>query len=538
MLDLLADNPLLVLFAVVSAGWALGQVRIAGFSLGVAAVLFAGLAVGAVDDSLGLPSVIGGLGLVLFVYTVGLASGRGFLHAAIHRRGMGANLAAALLVALVAVLAELLGRLPGLDAGSATMAGTFAGAVTNTPALAAITASPLGQDAAAQAGGGATVGYALAYPLGVLVPLVATWWLLRGDRRARAAGRAGPEPMQHRLERATVRVTAADPGTLGDLAARLHQLVVSRVRRGDEPLIADPQLELHRGDLLVVVGEHHDVEAAVAMLGERSPLHPEYDRAVLTQRVVVVSSPDVAGRTLGELHLQRRYQAVASRVRRGDVEHAASDDLVLELGDRIKVVAPREHLPEVATRVGDSYRSLRHLDLLTLSLGLAVGLLLGAATVPLPGGGSLTLGAAGGPLVAGIVFGIIGRTGPLVWQLPHGTNLALRQLGAALFLAVVGTRAGSDFAETIVTPVGSTLLGIGLLLTVALTVGSVVLAQLVLRAEPRAAAGMLAALHTQPAVLAYAGEQSEDEEQVALGYALLLPVAMLTKIVAAQLLLR
>ncbi len=399
-------------------------------------------------------------------------------------------------------------------------------------------ANPLVHEPGASLGGGATVGYALTYPIGVLVPLLATWWLLRGDRRERARSGTNSEPMRHRLTRATVRVTAAEPGTLGELAVAGHELVVSRVRRGDESLVASPALMLRHGDLVVVVGERDAVEDAVARLGERSTTHPEYDRAWLTQRVMVVSNPEVAGRALGDLHLQRRFSAVASRVRRGDVEHAAAHDLVLELGDRVKVVAPREQLPNVATFLGDSYRALRSLDLLTLSLGMAVGLLAGAVTLPLPGIGALSLGAAGGPLVAGIVFGVIGRSGPLTWQLPHGTNLALRQFGSALFLATVGTGAGTAFAETIGTPAGALLVAGGTLLSLLMTIGGIVLARTLLHADDRSAAGMLAALHTQPAVLAYASEQSEDEEQVALGYALLLPAAMLAKIVAAQLLLR
>jgi len=538
MLDLLAGNPLLVLFLVVSAGWVVGQVRVGGFALDVAAVLFVGLFVGAVNERLALPSVLGALGLVLFVYTVGIASGPAFVRAAAHRSGVAAIAGTVVLIGLVATAAALIVKSTAPGLGIATMAGMFAGATTNTPALATVLAAPLAATDAANQGGGASVGYALAYPTGVLVPLILTWWLTRGARRTRAARADSAEPMSHRPERGTVRVTAEHPGTLADLARNVHGVIVTRVRREGAVLAGDPSLVLETDDLVVLVGERVQIDRATLLLGEESMVHPEHDRSQLAQRVVVVSSLSIAERTIGELDLQRRFNTVVSRVRRGDVEIVATDDLVLELADRLKLVAPREQLPAVAKFFGDSYRSLRHLDLFSLSLGLSAGLLLGVARLPLPGDASLTLGAAGGPLIVGLVLGVVGRTGKLVWQLPHGTNLALRQLGAALFLAVVGTNAGTAFRGAISSPDGLLIVACGVAVTALLSLSAFVLARLLLRVDVDHAVGMVAALHTQPAVLAYADEQADDEDAVSAGYALLMPAAMITKIIAAQLLLR
>src|SRR5205085_1330852 len=163
----------------------------------------------------------------------------------------------------------------------------------------------------------------------------------------------------------------------------------------------------------------------------------ELERRVFDIRRILVSSRAVAGRPLDELELPQRFGAEVTRVRRGDVDLVATPDTIVELGDRVRVLAPRERLREVSAYFGDSLRRIGEIDVLTLSLGLAGGLALGLVPVPLPGGGSFELGFAGGPLLVALALGAIGRTGPLVWQLPYTANLTLRQLGTILFLAGV-----------------------------------------------------------------------------------------------------
>jgi len=519
--DALAENPVLLLFVVVAVGFAVGRIRIGGFSLGVAAVLFAGIAFGAVDHRLVLPDPMWVLGLALFVYTVGLASGPGFL-GALRRRGLAANslvVAAVLAGALAAVGA---GALLGLSAARAT--GTFAGGETNTPALAAAIETLKQKSSFDTLAAEPIVGYSLSYPLGLVLPLIVVWLVLRRGR-----GSAAPPLV---VETAFVEHPV---GTLAELRGRHHGSVsFGRLRHEQHLEAAVATLEPEPGDLISVVGPRDEVEAVVAELGHRMPEAIELDRHELDFRRIVVSSREVAGRRIGELDLDR-FDASATRLRRGDVDLVADPDSQLELGDRIRIVAPRSRMQEVAAFFGDSYRALGEIDALTFSLGMAAGLALGAVTVPIPGG-TFSLGSAGGPLIVGLVLGALGRTGPFVWQPSHTAGTTLRQLGMVLFLAGIGLRAGPAFATAIVEPSALLAIATGALVTTA-ALSVLLLGSRLLRLPTRTLVGVLGGMQTQPAVLAYASDQLDDDRELSLGYASVYPLAMITKIVLAQLLI-
>ncbi len=525
MIDLLADNELLLLFLVTAAGYLLGKIRFAGFELGIAAVLFAGIGFGALDPSLQLPDTLWNLGLVLFVYTVGLATGPGFV-SSFRRRGIAANgalLAAVGLAALAAILAEVV-----LGLSAAAAAGVFSGSVTNTPALAAVLEylrDQTGRDVATP-----VVGYSLTYPIGVLLPLVAVFFILRGRRGSRA-----PAAQRTELVSSTIRVDEPGLPTLGDIRDGLGGVTFGRLKRDGETQLAAPEVVPRPGDLVSVVGDRAHVQAATARLGHASSEHIELERTSYDIRRVLLSSRAAAGRTIEELDLPERFGAAITRVRRGDVDLVAEPDTVVELGDRVRVLAPRQRLPEVSRFLGDSFRRIGEIDVLTLSIGATAGLLLGLVPIPLPGGGTFELGFAGGPLIVALVLGALGRTGPLVWQLPYTANLTLRQVGTVLFLAGIGVRSGQAFASTVATAEALRLAAAGLAVT-AVSVGvTVVLCRRVLRVPAAALAGIVAGTQTQPAVLAYATAQVADEREVNLGYATVYPLAVIAKIVLAQL---
>jgi putative transport protein len=533
MVDLLADSPTLLLFVVAALGYLLGRIGFRGFSLGVAAVLFAGIAVGAIDERLRLPEPVWVLGLALFVYTVGLASGPGFV-AALRRRGVTANAAVLATVALGA--GGALGAAEAVGVGGATATGAFAGGLTNTPALAGAL-EYLKANATAETferlQSEPVVGYSLTYPLGVLLPLFAVFLVLR--RSSARGGAAAAEP-PHALVSRTAAVERAPGGSLGELAAALGGGVTfGRLKRAGELVVATPDLVPRPGDLVSVIGEEADVARAIERLGAQAAEHLPLDRRSLDFRRIVVSDRRVAGRHVADLDVGRRFGATVTRVRRGDVDFVAHPETVLELGDHVRVVAPRARLGEVSRFFGDSYRALRELDVLTFSVGIALGLLLGSVPFPLPGGGEFELGFAGGPLVVGLALGALGRTGPLVWQLPHAANLTLRQLGTVLFLAGVGTRSGQAFADTITSAGALEILAVGAVVTLAAIAGAVLAGMLLLRLSAGALAGVVAGLMTQPAVLAFASDNARDENEVTLGYAMVYPVAMIAKIVTAQL---
>ena len=184
-------------------------------------------------------------------------------------------------------------------------------------------------------------------------------------------------------------------------------------------------------------------------LGRAAVDRIEFDRSELDNRGMFVSDPSVAGHNLAELDLVQHLGAVVTRLRRGDVEFVPHGGTVLELGDRVRLLAPAGPRVAVARFLGDSYQKVSEVDVLSLGLGVALGLLVGMIPIPLPGGITVRLGLAGGPLIVSLVLGSLVRTVTLIWNLPYGANLTLRQFGLTLFLAGVGTRSGYEFATTL-----------------------------------------------------------------------------------------
>lgn len=531
MVALFVDQPLLLLFAVLAAGFALGRVKIAGISLGVVAVLFVGLGAGALDPRLQLPEIVQRFGLVLFVYTVGVASGPGFV-ASFRRRGLRDALFTIGLLSLAALGSVVVHLLLGVSGPRA--AGLFAGSLTNTPALAAVierlrVLAPHDPRVLAEP----VVAYSLSYPMGVLGVILALAIARHRWRRALATPEGGTA-----LEVRSVLVTRPEACTVsieGLVRRRGWKVLFARRRRGDEVSVLSGDEPLAVGDLVTVVGQMAELREVIEALGELAEERLELDRSDLDFRRMFVSEPAVAERALSELKLLQRFGALVTRVRRGDVDLLPDGGTILELGDRVRVLAPRSRMTEVAKFFGDSYRALAEVDVLSFGLGIAAGLVLGLVPLPLPGGGTFSLGVAGGPLIAGLVLGALGRTGVVVWQLPYSANLTLRQIGLVLFLAGVGTRSGWVFARTFMQPGSLTLFLAGTAITLLTTTLALAVGRRVLRVRPAVLFGMVAGIHTQPAVLAFANENAVDDGPNA-GYAAVFPFATIAKILLAQIL--
>ena len=531
MIQLLVENPLLLLFVVAGIGYPLGRFRIFGVRLGIGAVLFVGLAVGSLHPDLKLPDIIYLLGLVLFVYTIGISSGPSFFESL---RGPGLRdnaTVAALLVgtaALVALLSRLLGFTPALAAG------LFAGSLTNTPAL----AGAMDYLKHAQPREGAllaepTVAYSLAYPFGVLGVILAIAIARRAfGVPARAA--YGPSPLA--LDVTVVRVSRPDVVGLPirDVLRRGDwRAAFGRVKRGDEVLVAMNTLTLQQGDLVSVVATRADLASVAASLGEIAPERIDLERSAVDYRRLFVSNREIAGRSLRDIDLPGQYGAIVTRVGRGDVEFLPTADTVVHLGDRLRVLASRGNITDVSRYLGDSFKALSEIDVLTFSLGILAGLGLGLVPIPMPGGVVFHLGLAGGPLLVSLVLGKIGRTGSMVWTLPYNANLTLRQLGLLMFLAGIGTRAGYSFATYVASGHGLPLLLAGMLVTTTSAFAMLLVGHFILRRPFATLTGILAGFQTQPAALAFALEQSEDEAPN-VGYATVYPVATVLKVLIAQ----
>lgn len=542
MVELLAKNPVLLIFVTAAIGFAVGRIHIKGASLGVAAVLFVGLAIGAQNPDLVVPEFARTLGLAIFVYTIGLASGSSFF-ASFNRRGLRDNALVVVMLSLAALLVFLAAGI--FDLRSTIASGFFAGTTTNTPALAGVIetvrSSGLTGTAAAAAENEPTVGYSIAYPMGVLGPILAiaiVRRMFRIDYRKEASRLASLHLVQEDIASVTARVTASD--AIGRSVRELQRtlgvpVVLSRIQRGSEVMLAEGDVRLCEGDLVCIVGEPSHVETAVRAIGELDEHHPELDRSRYDFRRIVVSRTDVVGRSLRDLRLLERFDAIVTRVRRGDVDVTATGDTVLELGDRVRVVTGREHMKSLTDVLGDSYKHLSEIDLLSFGLGMSLGLLVGSIPIPLPGGLTFQLGSAAGPLLVGLVLGALRRTGPIVWNIPYSANLTLRQIGLILFLAAVGLGSGYTFRSTFAANSGVTLLLVGAFVSTVIPAITLVIGYKWLRIPFGKLVGMVAAQHTQPAVLGYALEDSADDAPN-VGYALVYPVAMITKILLAQVL--
>jgi len=538
MIDLLAANPLLLLFVVAALGYPLGRIRVGGFNLGVASVLFVGLAIGALDPRLRLPDLVFMLGLAIFVYTIGLASGPGFF-ASFSRQGLRDNLlvlgSLSVAAALTAGLALLL-RLPATLA-----AGMFSGSLTNTPALASLieTLQQTGREALDTQ---PVVAYSITYPVGVIGVILAIFVvqrLWRTDYAREAHGLRDLGASGEHLDNLTVRITRPDMASRPIERWRADEhwhVLFGRFQRGEAVDLVHADTCLEPGDLVTMVGSIDDLRDAAAAIGEISTTHLEFDRSRLDFRRIFVSEAAAAGKPLRDLGLLERYGALVTRVRRGDTDLLPSGSMRLELGDRVRVITRRERMEEVGHFFGDSYRALSEIDVMTFGLGIALGLLVGLIPIPLPGGLTFKLGFAGGPLLVALVLSARGRTGPVVWQLPYSANLTLRQIGLILFLAGIGTRSGYAFASTLAGGGGLGIFLGGVLITCLSAVLTLVVGHKLLRVPMSLLIGMVAGQHTQPAVLGFANEQTANDIPN-IGYATVFPLATIVKILLAQLLL-
>ncbi len=519
VLAILVENPLLTFFLVVAGGAAIGQIRFGSIRLGAAGALFVGLALSIVHPQLGTNmGLLQSIGLALFVYTVGLAAGATFMS---QLRQQASLIAVASLTAIGgAVVALLAGRL--LDIPAALTTGVYTGALTAAPAL----DSALRISGSAQPG----AGYAVGYPFGVIIGIVVVSWVVgrRWPGRRDSASLAGAT-----LVARTARVhRQVNIRTVP--AWREQRVRASYLRRRDETRVVVPGEDLLPGDLVVFVGQPEDVAEAASSVGLIAEEHLADDRSDVDFERIRVSNPDIAGRCVAELNLPVKFGAVLTRVRRGDLDLLASDELVLQPGDSVAVAVPTAQLDRVAEFFGDSERQVSEVSTLALGVGLVLGMALGLVSVPLPGGGTFSLGGATGALIVGLILGALRRTGNLVWSMPHSANLTIRQLGMLFFLAALGLGAGPEFMAVATTDLGWKL-SLVAVLVVGLSVAAIAAAGRWLDLSAPRVAGAVAGFLGQPAVLDAATSRRADE-RIEAAYAALFAVSIVVKIVAVPML--
>ena len=536
LVKFLADQPLLVLFFVIGAGYLLGSISVFRFSLGPAAVLFTGIAIGGIDPRLRIPEVLPALGLILFVYTTGLQSGSTFFNS-FGQRAIRANLVTLGLLCIGAVWCAVAVALWNID--PTLIVGVFTGSLTSTPALAssieAIRRATLGFVDAQQWLNAPVIGYGVSYPFGVIGVLFGFYIFERFTPGQNATAAEAVEEVAGDLIARSYYVT--NPKAVDVPVKKLLAgigAVLSRMKRGAALSLVDGDTVFQRADIVTAVCVNKTHEHLLELFGEVSAEALEGERGEIDYRRIEVSNKAILGRKIQELNLPAGLGATITRLRRGDVDFVPSGDTVIEHGDRVRVLTHRSNLNRVTKYFGDSIRSGSEADFFSVSLGIVLGALLGLLPLPLPGGNFFALGFAGGPLIVGLVLGRVQRTGPIIWGMPFSANLSLRQIGLVLFLAGVGTKAGDGFLRTL-SEGGWRLAVIGAIVTTLTTALALTSGVKLLKLSTAEVMGFVSGIQTQPACLAYASKKTSTNA-ADVWYSAVYPVAMITKIILAQLL--
>ena len=512
---LLEAQPLMAVFLTIAIGYLVGEINIKGFSLGVGAVLFVALFIGWLAPKSAPAPMVGTIGLALFLYAVGVQYGKQFFLGLTSAAGRRANLMAIIGVLLAGVVSLAFVKMMGLNLGHAL--GLFAGSGTSTPTLQAAIAT-LGNDDPA-------VGYSVSYPFGVAGPILflyVAFMILKPKIEIPAGG--GLELLEIAL-----RNPELYGRTLGEAMSGLPagvQIVALRRAHRNEP--AAENMIVAEGDVVLATGPSKEaLGAAAKRLGEPAPGRIAKDRSDLDYLRVFASRPTVVGRALGDLDLPGEKASIIAHVRRGDTEILPRPDLVLEFGDRVGLLVHRSDFAAMRKFFGDSIKGTAEFSYISIGLGMALGFLVGAIQVPLPGIGKLAIGLAG-VLIVALILGNLRRTGGLNWTIPLSANLVLRNLGLTLFLAQVGMASGPKFAAT-VTETGLLMLGLGAIVLVALVLPILILGLFVYRMPYDEVAGIVAGACGNPAILAYSNKLAPTDRPD-IGYAMIFPGMTIVKI--------
>lgn len=551
LFDLLSDKnavayTLLVYSLVIAIGVGLGKIRLWGISFGIACVLFVGLGFSYVGFEVNHEALhfAKELGLILFVYTIGLQVGPGFF-ASLRREGLKLNGLAALIVVigvLVVIVLHYTTQLP-----MATLVGIMSGAVTNTPGLGAAqqTLADLATQHPELANVPIAAGYALAYPFGVL-GIVLTMLILKQILHVNIPAEAR---LHHKKQGAinptpsTITLTVKNPMVFGRPVKAIHDilktnLVVSRIYQDGKisPAMADTLL--HENDVVLIVAQRADFDRLRMVVGEDSKMDlsqtPQQD---LVSRRINITRKEAYTKTLAELDVVHRFNVTITRVYRSGIEFIPDGRTHLQFGDTVTVIGDVVHIDALAQEFGNSPKRLRTPNVASLFLGIAAGVLLGSLPFNIPGVPvPVKLGLAGGPLVVAILISRYGGLFAVNTFVKPSANLMLRELGIVLFLASVGLSAGPGFAETLISGNGLFWLLLGAFITLVPLLVVAPIARFVFRLNFMELCGLLAGASTDPPALSFANETTGTDAP-AVTYAAVYPFTTFLRIMAAQLLI-
>lgn len=532
---------------VIAVGVALGKIKIFGVSLGVTFVLFTGLLVGhfGFSANVGIVDFIRDFGLILFVFCIGLQVGPSFF-SSFKRGGMTMNLLAFGIVALNIVVALVLFYLLNGRVPMAMMVGILSGAVTNTPGLGAA------QEALEQLHASGIIsevpqialGYAVAYPLGV-IGIIGAMILIRVLFRVKL------EKEQEEIETMTddgstkphlMHLEVLNESIYGKRIIDVMELtkrpfVVSRILKKAHVSIPSSETILDKNDKIYVACSEIDAEAVSAFIGKEVTVDWDNQDTPLVSRRILITKSEINGKKLGQMKFRNLYGVNITRVNRSGVDLFANPNLVFQVGDRVTVVGSLDAVERVAQVLGNSMKRLNEPNIITIFIGIFVGILFGSIPIFLPGIPTpVKLGLAGGPLVISILIGRFGYKFNLVTYTTQSANLMLREIGIVLFLASVGIKAGANFFETVVEGDGMLWVGCGFLITFIPLIIIGIIARGYYKLNYFTLMGLIAGSNTDPPALAYSNQVAGNDAP-AVGYSTVYPLAMFLRVISAQLII-
>ena len=529
---------IILLSFVIAAGIFIGKIKIAGVSLGVTFVLFVGILMGHFRYEIdpGILKFVREFGLILFIFFIGLQVGPGFF-SSFKKGGLRLNGLALLGISLNVVLVLIIYYSGWIDDIPA-LVGVMSGAVTNTPGLAAAqqtVATIPGVDP--EAVNTMANGYAAAYPLGVLGIILSMFivkWVFR-IRNEQEISNIEREQEDSHLKPFLLSVKVTNALIDGHSMLQLHDVVqtnfvVSRLMGSDGKVtIPKSSTTIHTGDILLVVCSAHDAERFKAVIGPEVEMDWESTPTPVYSRRILVTKSEYNGVALGSLRLHNGYKLNCTRVNRAGVDLLAAPNLRIQMGDRITVVGNLEDIDRLASRLGNSMKRLDQPNLITIFVGIILGIVLGSINL----GYGMKLGLAGGPLVVAILLSRFGYKAKLITYTSSAASLLLRELGICMFLAAVGIAAGRDFAACVFTQQGMwwVLAGFAITLIPLIVVGMI--ARGVYKINYLTIMGLLSGGCTDPPALAFANN-STGNDAPAVAYSTVYPLTMFLRVVAAQ----
>jgi putative transport protein len=523
-MELLSNN-YFALFLIVALGFILGRIKIFGLSLDVSAVIFVALVFG--HYGVVIPEDFQYLGLVLFIFTIGIQAGPGFFES-FKKEGRQLASFATLLILAAALITAVTVYFFNIDKNIAV--GLFTGALTSTPGLAAaidITGSPL-----------ASIGYGVSYPFGVIGVILFIRFL---PKILGVSLKKAEEDNQSKMKEEFPEIIRRNfvvendyvvGNSIGELRIRyMTKAVVSRVVHDGLAITPKPETILYKGDLIKAVGTEEALKRVELLIGppteEEIPLDPNYD-----VRTVLVTNKEVVNKTIGQINLLHTYSATITRIRRSGINISPTPNSKLQFGDKLIIASSKTNMEMVARIFGDDQKRLSDTDILPVALGIILGVLVGKINITL-GNFAFSPGLTGGVLIVALVVSRLGKTGPILWTMSGAANQLLRQLGLIFFLAAVGTGAGAEIVTTF-QQYGYKLFLFGGVITIVPMVLAALVGKWFFKMNLLSMLGAISGSMTSTPGLA-AADSMTDTNAHSIAYATVYPVAMVLLIVVVQL---